>query len=402
MASKSLADFTLTAFVCFTLFGCGGNSNSSSTGGGGSASTSEMLYASAPVSLLAFRVDPSSAKLTLSQTGPPDGSVSQTLDNPPIVVSMAASKYLYTINPNANGIDAYSMTSDGTLTPVAGSPFLVPQNVISNPELSSLMNVPSGKFLFALDASGGILQAQTDPSTGSVTYTSLSPSFGFLVRSAAIDPTGKSIYISVGSAGFTQTGDYAGIAALSLDPTTGQVSSAAGSPSQLASNSQPCQVTVTPSGRFVYASLNNADAIAAYVRDSTTSSLSPVAGSPFPTPRASSQTCYLAVHPSGKFLYALNLNGHDITGYAIDSTSGALTPLPGSPFASQTTPDVFKDPFTQGPMAIDPSGQFLFVLTTETYIAVYGIDQNSGVLKVSGSPRPVPQTLSSLNIFNVK
>src|SRR5262249_44333261 len=57
-------------------------------------------------------------------------------------------------------------------------------------------------------------------------------------------------------------------------------------------------------------------------------------GSPFPagsTPRSA------AVDPSGKFLYVANFAfpaPGNVSGYTINSSSGALTAIPGSPFAT--------------------------------------------------------------------
>jgi 6-phosphogluconolactonase (cycloisomerase 2 family) len=229
---------------------------------------------------------------------------------------------------------------------------------------------------------------------------SITATGGLLTSSSVIDPTGSSIYVSEGLAGFTPTGNYAGISGLAVDSTSGNVSVMASSPFQLASNSQPCEIAIDPAGRYVYTALVNADAVAGFTRDSSSGALTSIPGSPFPTSRAASQTCDLAMHPSGRFLYALNLNGHDIAGYSIDAT-GTLTPLPGSPYPAQVTPDVFKAPFTQGPIAVDPSGKFLYVLTTEKYIAVYSINQNTGALSISGSPRATPAPVQSLNIFKI-
>lgn len=403
MATKHLAAALSSVLVCFNISSCGGSGNSTgAAAGGGSTSPTEVLYTTGGVNLLAFKVDPSNANLTLTQTVQTGGNTFLAADNPPIVVSSSAGEFLYILNPLATGINAYSMGSDGSLTAVAGSPFLVPQNVISSPVLGGLMSGGGGKYLYALDQSGRILESQIDSSTGAVTFGSTSSSSGFLVGGAAIDPSGASIYISDGIAGFTSTGNYAGVSGYSVNSSTGQVSSIAGSPFPLAANSQPCEVVVDPSGHFVYTSLDNADAIAGFARDSVTGALTMIAGSPFPTSRTASQTCHLAIHPSGKFLYALNLNGHDISGYSIDSNSGALTPLPGSPFPAQNTPDVFHQPFTQGPMAMDPSGKFLYVLTSEPYVAVYSVNPNSGTLSISGSPRPVPEPIYSLAVFQLK
>ena len=42
----------------------------------------------------------------------------------------------------------------------------------------------------------------------------------------------------------------------------------------------------------------------------------------------------MAVDPSGKFAYVPNLGSNNISAYTIDATSGALTPVTGSPFSA--------------------------------------------------------------------
>jgi DNA-binding beta-propeller fold protein YncE len=65
------------------------------------------------------------------------------------------------------------------------------------------------------------------------------------------------------------------------------------------------------------------------------------------------QTYEIAIHPTGKFLYAFNLNGNTVAAFTIDSTSGVLSPISGSPLA--ITPNA------QGDLVVDPSGKFLYL-----------------------------------------
>lgn len=51
--------------------------------------------------------------------------------------------------------------------------------------------------------------------------------------------------------------------------------------------------------------------------------LTPVPGSPF---AASRSVFAAAVHPQGRFIYTVEL-GQAISGFSIDATSGALTPI---------------------------------------------------------------------------
>src|SRR6266852_5478023 len=66
--------------------------------------------------------------------------------------------------------------------------------------------------------------------------------------------------------------------------------------------------------------------VSGYTIDSTTGVLSPVPGSPF---AAGSAPSSVAVDPAGKFAYVTNLNSNDVSAYTIDSTTGALSPITG-------------------------------------------------------------------------
>jgi len=71
-----------------------------------------------------------------------------------------------------------------------------------------------------------------------------------------------------------------------------------------------------------------------------------------------------------------------LAGYSIDAASGALTAMPGSPFAIGGVPNS---------VAIDASGKFLMVsifpLGGGSHLAVFSIDPGTGALtSVPGSP----------------
>ena len=106
----------------------------------------------------------------------------------------------------------------------------------------------------------------------------------------------------------------------------------------------------------------------------------------------SNDTAEIAVHPSGKFLFASN-RGHDtIAVFSIDSKTGTLTLT--DHFSTQgKTPRNFE---------IDPTGKFLFVANQDTNnIVVFQIDQNTGRLTATkqtiSAPSPVCLTFLALD-----
>src|SRR5260370_33148178 len=89
--------------------------------------------------------------------------------------------------------------------------------------------------------------------------------------------------------------------------------------------------------------------VSAYSSDGTTGALTPVAGSPFET-GTSPQS--VTVDPTGQFVYVANTGSNNVSAYSINGTTGALTPVPGSPFPGGSAP-VW--------VAVDPTGQFAYV-----------------------------------------
>ena len=56
---------------------------------------------------------------------------------------------------------------------------------------------------------------------------------------------------------------------------------------------------------------------------------------------------FLAKPAGPEFVYVTNLNSGNVSGYTIDPTTGALTPISGSPFAAGQSPQS---------VAVDPTG----------------------------------------------
>src|SRR5438445_382097 len=98
--------------------------------------------------------------------------------------------------------------------------------------------------------------------------------------------------------------------------------------------------------KFAYVANNTGNNVSAYTIDATTGALTPISGSPFAAGLAPHG---VAVDPSGKFAYVTNGNGNNVSAYTIAATIGALTPVSGSPFAAGSVP--------RG-VAVAPSGKF--------------------------------------------
>jgi 6-phosphogluconolactonase (cycloisomerase 2 family) len=185
-----------------------------------------------------------------------------------------------------------------------------------------------------------------------------------------------------------------GVGALSVNAANGSLNVVSGSP--FAADLIPIDVLVHPSGKFVYtANIGTASigigpgpvqSISCYSSDPSTGALAPVPGSPFPvtSPTSNFDFMGLMIHPSGKFLYlgtgflSPGSGGNGVLGWSIDPASGSLTPLAGSPFARGTT-------IPGG--AFDPTGKFLYSGNAGNTLLGFNVDQSSGALTpLSGLP----------------
>jgi len=225
---------------------------------------------------------------------------------------------------------------------------------------------PSGRFAYFANAGSATVSALAiDQTSGALNEINGSPfAAGQLPVSVSVDPTGKFVY-AVAS----------GIWAYTMDQASGALTAVSGSP--FGSSSSPYDLVIDPSGKFAYAISSNA--VLAFAVNQSTGALSAINGSPYAikSPNTYSGGRSLAVAPSGKFIYIASTNG--LLVFAIDQTSGALSPAAG-PYAAG------------GAVAVDPSGQAVFALDGG---AIYGfsINQLTGALtEVSGSPFPVVST----------
>ena len=147
-------------------------------------------------------------------------------------------------------------------------------------------------------------------------------------------------------------------------------------------------MAVDPSGKFAYVANSNSNNVSAYAIDAASGALTPVKGSPF---AAGITPFSVTVDPTGKFAYVASYGSDNLYGYAIDASTGALRPLSGSPFA-----DMGSGPFD---VVIAPSGKFAYVPNSfaccgfSDRIAAYTIDATRGTLTpMAGSPFKVAGT----------
>ena len=126
--------------------------------------------------------------------------------------------------------------------------------------------------------------------------------------------------------------------------------------------------------QFAYvANFGSQDKISGFAINESTGALSPVYGSPFDNVDA---TISVTVDPTGSFVYATQ--GAAISGYAINAASGELTRVRRAPFSS---------PDPRG-IVVDPTGRFVYAANFSSgNVTAYKINTNNGhLVDIPGSP----------------
>ena len=365
------------------------------------------------------------------------------------VVCPSAGRFAYITDEQGSQIFGFTIDgSSGALTPMPTSPFAAPTFP------GSTVADPSSRFLYVSSSGansmmGVILAYSINQSTGALTAI---PGYQFPLTDGGgivgaeqltIDPSGNFLYAAIGYPG---TGSNLAVAVFTINHADGTLTPVSGSPFAIGDvyTYGAGQIVIGPSGQFLYIPYyypgggNATSLVVAYRIDPTTGALTMVPGGPVSvvTPTSSATA---TIDPSGKFLYlasqicegggstplqcgvlstlaidaisgaltltastpevadssvAFNPSGNlafgvylqAVTAYSADPTSGALTALAGG---LNLSPDDFG-----GPVVVDPSGNFAFLLDAGGNILILTIDPSTGALTLlPGGPIAVPGAL---------
>jgi len=200
--------------------------------------------------------------------------------------------------------------------------------------------------------------------------------FGFALLAASVHAQSTFVYTNNNDIPNTVTGFSVGLGGtLTMVPGSPFLTGGEGVGFYFASNT----ATVTIRKKLLYVSNNGTNNISGFSINTTTGALTPVLGSPFATGGSGIFGISLAVTPNGKFVYAGNAGSGDISAFSVGS-NGALTPIVGSPFFVGDAPDGIK---------VSPNGKFLGVaLPFSDSVAMFHIGSNGALASVPGSPFP--------------
>jgi 6-phosphogluconolactonase len=298
------------------------------------------------------------------------------------VTAPAVPRFVYAPNASIGNFAALAIAaSTGALTPVPGSPY----RPLAGPLMTGISVHPTAPFVYVsltTGTNGGLFGYRVDGSTGQLTALSNTVLVGGNSLGRAIfHPNGRFLY--------APRDNGVAIEAHAVDASTGLLQPVPGSPFAAGRSSR---LVLDDAGRYAYLiqadALNFTASLYAFSVDATTGALAPVAGSPYVLPPGA---LYGGIHvrPGGRFVYVTNF-ANKVVAYAVQPGSGALVPLPGSPYTISTLGNGGL-----GVAAVfEPAGKFVYFDIGRRAVgappkALYGyaIDATTGVLTpISGSP----------------
>jgi 6-phosphogluconolactonase len=350
----------------------------SSCGGPGDGADPAYAYVANAGTLSAYSINPSTGGLTASVGSPlvlptswPFGGISQIATDP-------SGQFLYLLD--YSGVYAYAIDRNtGALTAVAGSPF----EARSIP--TSLAFDASGTYLYVAGYSGPTAPVNTVISAYSVnSLGALVPLAKYTVSSelSTVVAAGNYLYVA---------GYYTNSITVFSIGSTGELSqNVPGSP--FATDTGPYSIAADPSGSVLYTANNGVPtateatpgSISAFTIDSSTGALTPVPGNPQPIAVHGA----ISIDPMGRFLLVPEISGVSV--YTINTTTGALAAVAGSPFPTGTDPSVVN---------VDPMDRFVYVVNDgSANVSEFTLESSGALTPLGGSPAPVVSNPNSMAI----
>jgi 6-phosphogluconolactonase len=257
----------------------------------------------------------------------------QVIYNQYTVITNPAGTLLFISEAATNQILIYQISSSGSLTPAPGSPFSTTDISPQNMGMDGL-----GKYLYVAedsgDHSGSFMTAYSVSSAGMLTEIAGSP-FNFPMWEMQGDPSGQFLIGISGEVAAYFGSDDDHIYVFSINSSTGAITPVANSP--FATTNAPFDIAVQPkstSGAFIYSfSYQAVNPVEGYQLNTTTGQLTAVFGSPFST---LSSTAWGQFDQSGNLL--VFYNGIGASGGGSNTLAG-LNAFPVSSSGSLGTTD---------------------------------------------------------------
>jgi 6-phosphogluconolactonase (cycloisomerase 2 family) len=290
----------------------------------------------------------------------------------------AGSSFALLYAVSGSSIEAAGLTNQGVFGNL--NPFTSPTLAGSG---TDNMLIVSKKFVYIPQSSTTNIEGFTiNRSSGALALIPGTPvTLSFPADTIASDPQGRFLFIGNESGG--------DIASFKIDPVTGALTPAPNSPINVVGISSADVFTVDGAGKYLYVgeqSTSSSALVHGFSIDQTTGALTAVPGSPFALGVATLHT-----DPSGRYLLGVRgyvdlggtSNDNNIYVFSIDSTTGFPSPVSGSPFAMAASANEF---------VIHPTGKFVFTMDVDasgspTAMEGFQMDPTTGILTaLTGSP----------------
>ena len=289
--------------------------------------------------------------------------------------------FAYVVNQIDATLSAFSIDrNSGALIEIGGSPFatgLSPTSVAID---------PSSSFVYVANGGAGTVSAYTIGAGGALTEITGSPyAVGNSPSCVVVDAVGNYIHV-------TNKADWT-FSTFSIQIGAGSLMVAPGSP--IATGKGPQAVVTDPSAAYVYVANGAGNTLMSFAAVGTGAAFEN-GDSPYPT---GSTPYSIAVDAAGHFVYVVNQGSDTISGFDIRN-GGVLAPLAASPFVAGSEPSS---------VAVEPTGKFAYVVNTGSgTVSVYAIDATSGaltpvtvhLLPPDRSPQRSPSVTSECPIFH--
>jgi 6-phosphogluconolactonase len=268
---------------------------------------------------------------------------------------------------------ASTVTVGGTVSGLTGTGLVLQDNNGDDLPVAS-----NGSFVFATAIGSTAtysITVKTQPTT---------PAQGCTVSNGTGTAAGANITsvtitcVNMGQFAYTANNQSSSVSQWKIDPATGNLAAAG---ANIAVGPSPDAVSLAPNGKWAFIATKSGLMIYAFSIDPTSGALTAVPGSPFtnsqfvnghPNPD-------IAVDPTSHYLYLASLIDGTVGGFAIDQTTGALTSLPGAPYAAGTGAGAIP--------AFSPNGKFLYVMNqTDNTVSAYTVNSDGSLTNVTGSP----------------
>ena len=270
---------------------------------------------------------------------------------------------VFTVNPTS-----------GNLTLVPGSPF--PVGGASQTDIS-LAVTPDGAFLFAANSGSATITVSSIAANGSLSMVGSPTSLPSTPDGIKVTPDGK--FLAVALLIPNQVAMFSIGAGGSLTPVPGSPFSGTGSPGSFGGEAG-LDANCASNELFGGEATGNTTIVDAYTINAD-GSLTPVSGSPF-TPGVGVNSNVPLLSPNDETLFVSNQGSSSITVFTVNA-DGTLTLVPGSPFPTPANSD-------PSGMATNQAGTFLYVAegapTLPGQVDVFSIGPGGALTPVPGTP----------------